>query len=170
MRKTNSVSFFKDSDGSWINDPGQILDYTSEFFQKAFQTDHIDTPWKNILNSQTYFDNIDLSDLDYPLKDFGVVRAIFSFKPFKAPGPDGIPPFFYQKYWHVIRNSVLTFCHNIFKNLSVPKTLNSTYICLIPKFHNANNLNNFCPAGLCNTIYKVITKIIFNKIKPTLIG
>lgn len=93
-RRKNSISFFKYSNGNWINDPAQILNHTYEFFQKAFQTNHIDTPWKDILNSQTCFDNIDLLELDRPLKDFEVTHVIFSFKSFKAPSPDEIHPFF----------------------------------------------------------------------------
>lgn len=44
---------------------------------------------------------------------------------------------------------------------------------LIPKIPNANHLHNFRPIGLCNTIYKIITKTIANCIKPfleTIIG
>lgn len=45
---------------------------------------------------------------------------------------------------------------------------NSTYICLIPKFKNAFSLKNFIPIGLCNSQYKIVTKIIANRIKPFL--
>lgn len=46
--------------------------------------------------------------------------------------------------------------------------LNKTYVCLIPKFNNANKIQNFRPISLCNTLYKVITKVIANCIKPFL--
>lgn len=46
--------------------------------------------------------------------------------------------------------------------------MNNIYICLIPKIHNANNLKNFCPISLYNTVYKVITKIIANRLEPFL--
>lgn len=45
---------------------------------------------------------------------------------------------------------------------------NNTYIGLIPKSDNANNLKNFRLIGLCNTIYKIVTKIIANRLKPFL--
>lgn len=46
--------------------------------------------------------------------------------------------------------------------------LNKTYVCLIPKFNNSNKIQNFRSISLCNTLYKIITKIIANRIKPFL--
>lgn len=75
---------------------------------------------------------------------------------------------FSKKNWHIIGPSVISYCHKVFKDRSIPASLNNTYICLIPRIPNAFNLKNFIPIGLCNTIYKIITKIIVNRIKPFL--
>ena len=37
-----------------------------------------------------------------------VKRALFQMHPSKSPGPDGISPFFFQKYWHIIGRDVTT--------------------------------------------------------------
>lgn len=75
---------------------------------------------------------------------------------------------FFQKYWEVLKPSVIDLCCQAFDSGSLPEGINDTYLCLIPKFSNANNLKNFRPIGLCNTIYKVITKTIANRLKPYL--
>lgn len=41
-------------------------------------------------------------------------------------------------------------------------------MCMIPKYAKATILKNFMPIGLRNTMYKLITKIIVNKIKQVL--
>lgn len=46
--------------------------------------------------------------------------------------------------------------------------VNSTYLCLISKCRNVTTLKNFRPISLCNTLYKIITKIISTRIKPHL--
>lgn len=105
--------------------------------------------------------------LDYLLSDGEVKKVLFSFKSFKAPGPDGFHPHFYQYHWKSMGSSIHDCCHQIFHTQHILEVF-KTYLCLIPKFKNANHLKKICHIGLCNTIYKIITKIIANHIKPLL--
>ena len=57
---------------------------------------------------------------------------------------------------------------NSFEAKTVPEYLNETLISLIPKTQSPESLNNYRPISLCNTIYKVITKIIVGRIRPLL--
>lgn len=53
-------------------------------------------------------------------------------------------------------------------HIKCPHEVNSTYFCLIPKCANATMLRNFRPIVICNTVYKLVTKIIVNMVKPHL--
>lgn len=44
----------------------------------------------------------------------------------------------------------------------------ATFIALIPKSDKPETFNNFHPISLCNLVYKIITKVISNRIKPML--
>ena len=56
----------------------------------------------------------------------------------------------------------------IFNSGIIPDYLNRTLITLILKCNSSESLNNFQPIGLCNTIYKVITKLLVARIRPIL--
>jgi hypothetical protein len=46
--------------------------------------------------------------------------------------------------------------------------LNSTFLTLIPKANKPATFGDFRPISLCNLSYKLISKIIANRIKPIL--
>jgi hypothetical protein len=54
------------------------------------------------------------------------------------------------------------------KKKKVGGATNSTFLALILKESNPSNFSRFRPISLCNSTYKVLTKIIANRIKPLL--
>ena len=94
--------------------------------------------------------------------------GLWSLKPFKAPGADGLHAEFFQYFWADVKASVCREACNCFEARTVPKYLNKTLISLIPKIQSSESLNNYRPISLCNTIYKVITKILVGRIRPLL--
>lgn len=67
-----------------------------------------------------------------------------------------------------VKNSVYEEIKGIFAHGVVSSYLNETLISLIPKCQNSESLSNFRPIHLCNSIYKVILKIIVARTKPHL--
>jgi hypothetical protein len=48
------------------------------------------------------------------------------------------------------------------------RDINSTFIALIPKIKNPTSVTEFRPISLCNVIYKIISKILANRLKRIL--
>ena len=76
--------------------------------------------------------------------------------PYKGPGPDGIPGFFFQQFWDIVKMDVCDAIQAFFHSGSLLKALNQTFIMLIPKIPNPEEVSNFRPISLCNVFYKII--------------
>ncbi|XP_021715945.1 uncharacterized protein LOC110683843 [Chenopodium quinoa] len=94
-----------------------------------------------------------------------VKQALSQMHPIKAPGPDGMCPLFFQSYWHIVGPSVTSLVLNILRGAPIPSYLNKTYIALIPKNNNADRMVDFRPISLCNVVYKLVSKVLANKLK-----
>jgi hypothetical protein len=67
-----------------------------------------------------------------------------------------------------VGDSMVKEVSHIFSSGKMPRYLNKTLISLIPKCIGPETLNQYRPISLCNTVYKVVTRIIVNRIRPLL--
>lgn len=81
-----------------------------------------------------------------------VTFSVFSMFPLKSPGPDGIPVLFYQKYWHVIRDDIISCSLAFLNSHEFLPHVNYTHIILIPKCHKPKYMPDFRPISLGNVI------------------
>jgi len=81
---------------------------------------------------------------------------------FKAPRLDGFGAAFFQDYWHLVKQGVGTAVRSFFEEGKLLKQINHTLIPLTPKVSNPATSTQFRPISLCNTIYKIISKIMAN--------
>ena len=56
----------------------------------------------------------------------------------------------------------------LFFNDHMLKEINKTFITLIPKSNYPKSSNHYKPISLCNVYYKIIDKILVNRVKPFL--
>lgn len=88
--------------------------------------------------------------------------------PTKAPRPDGFPASIFQKHWKLVSKGVLTTILHILNEGGTIALLNHIYIALIPKVDKPRKVTEYRPISLCNMNYKIIAKIIANRLKQVL--
>ena len=102
------------------------------------------------------------------MTDEEIHNAIFQMDPYKAPGPDGFGASFYQQHWTTIKEQLCAAIKDFFSSGKLLKVFNHTFIALIPKVDNPETTNQFRPISLCNTFYKIVAKILVNRLRPLL--
>lgn len=162
------INKLKDEVENVISGETNIRIHILSHFKDLFTTSHMCSSNSHFafINNANVLSEINRITLDSLIRDTEIIVALKSFKPLKSPGPDGFHPTFFQKFYSIVGPSTIDFCKKVLTSYSMPPDNNATLICLIPKCSNAETLKSFRPIGLCNTSYKLITKIIVNIIKP----
>lgn len=107
----------------------------------------------------------ELDDLDREVSRSEIFNVINKTGAFKAPGPDGLHAAFFRSQWHVVGDSFCNMVFEVFREHEKVKDINETLITLIPKVDPVCSLRDFRPISLCNVAYKVITKILAQRLR-----
>nr|KYP76168.1 Transposon TX1 uncharacterized [Cajanus cajan] len=108
------------------------------------------------------------ASLEAPVSKAEVFDALRGMKSFKAPGPDGFQPIFYKQYWHMIGDDVWRFVASAFENGRIDAHATETLLVLIPKGDHPRTFKDFRPISLCNVVYKLVSKVLVNRLRPFL--
>ena len=98
--------------------------------------------------------------------DEEIYLAVTQLGPLKTPRPDGILAAFYQKFWSIVKHDICQMVKAFFHSGFLLKTLNFTFITLIQKIPTPKLVTQLRPISLCNVTYKIISKILVNRLKP----
>ena len=105
-----------------------------------------------------------------PITDLDIRNAMFSIGNEKDPVADGFSAKFFKAAWNIVGKEITIAIHNFFYRSRLPRELNHTLVCVLPKTQNASSVNEFRPISCCTVLYKYISKVIVDRIKPFLDG
>lgn len=168
-RKQNRIETLQDGNGVWVTDGEEIKAMVLEFWSNMFREENSNGPQQKLLND--YFPRLsgeEWNAFNRPFANCEVKAALMDMKPYKAPGPDGFQPIFYQRFWEVVSPNLIKLVKDVLESRQFPEGLNDAFIVLIPKCDAPQRVSHFRPIGLCNIVYKVVTKVLLNRLKPVL--
>ncbi|GKV19934.1 hypothetical protein SLEP1_g30130 [Rubroshorea leprosula] len=103
-----------------------------------------------------------------PFNEEEVKRAVWSCEGSKAPGPDGFNFNLIRQIWDVIKGDMMGFVDEFHKNGRLVRGSNCSFIVLLPKVTNPQKIEEFRPISLIGVMYKVIAKLLANRISSVL--
>ena len=167
-KRKNAISRIMDENGIWHETKEGIANVVVSYFEKLYTTSYP----SHILEITDTIPTKVSSEMNQSLiKDFTkeeVLAALKQMHPTKAPSPDDMSAIFFQKYWDVVGNDVTSMVLNVLNcNKSIVE-INKTYITLVPKTKSPTKMTEYRPISLCNVVYKLISKVLANRLKVTL--
>jgi hypothetical protein len=103
--------------------------------------------------------------LTSPFLEAEVKSAVWDCDSFKSPGPDGINFGFFKDFWVELKGDIMRFITEFHQNGKLTKGINSTFIALIPKVDCPQRLNEFRPISLVGSLYKILAKVLANRLR-----
>ena len=110
----------------------------------------------------------DATKLEEAFSKEEVWTAISGLNNDKAPGPDGFPLAFWSFSWDFVKNEVLGFFKEFHEKSRFVKILNATFLVLIPKKQIVEDFKDLRPISLVGGLYKILTKVLANRIKKVM--
>eukprot|EP00253_Pinus_taeda_P024864 PITA_24864 len=92
-----------------------------------------------------------------------LLAAMKASKNDRSSGPDGWPIEFFLHFFDLFKADLLEASR---KSGNIHSALSSTLIALIPKKGDSASFLNYRPISLCNSLFKIISKIIVERLKP----
>nr|GEZ85020.1 RNA-directed DNA polymerase, eukaryota, reverse transcriptase zinc-binding domain protein [Tanacetum cinerariifolium] len=151
------------ADGIWIELPHLVKkEFCIHFKQRFEKPSH-----QNIRLEMDFMNRLSLDQkdaLESEVTNDEVRKAVWDCGVNKTPGPDGFTFGFYRRYWKIIERDVIKAVKWFFLHGSILNGGNASFITLIPKIPNANMVKDFRPISLIGSIYKIIAKILANRL------
>ena len=166
----STITSLLSPDGTLLDTSPDILAATYAFYSHLYSPKTTSNNLQNIFLS--HLDNklspdqtlscegpISLSELD---------TALSQLNANKSPGLDGLPVEFYTTFWPLLKHDFLALTTSIFHQASLSPSQQHAVIVLLPKTGDLRLLQNWRPISLLNVDYKLITKVISNRLLTVL--
>jgi len=151
-----------------IEDKREIKEEILSYYQHLYTENE---PWR----PSARFENLariseaESTWLEREFEEEEIFSVIKSCAPDKAPGPDGFTMAFFQHAWEIIKYEIIKALRHYHQHCHMVKSVNATFISLIPKKKGAIELRDYRPISLISSIYKITSKLLANRLK-TVIG
>lgn len=170
------IEELENEDGETINDFVDIIDTVGTFYKNLFKKgntnkEDIDIVLSNINKTITKDEKCMCDD---NIKDIEIREAIMSLKNNKSPGTDGLTSEFYKTFIEIMFPILNRIYAEMEKEQEIPESIATGLITVLYKNKGGRRkLENYRPLSLLNTDYKILAKVLANRIKraaPTVIS
>ena len=107
-------------------------------------------------------------NLEIPFSEEEIHSTLMVMNGDKAPGPNSFTMAFWKNCWDFVKEEVLEMFKEFHEQSSFIKSLNTTFLVLLPKKGGAEDLGDFRPISLLRGLYKLMAKVLANRLKKVI--
>ncbi|CAI5479272.1 unnamed protein product [Closterium sp. Yama58-4] len=154
--------------GTTVGGPRPVLEAASEFFTNIFGQDRRTdfTGWKVAPSRRLQEGLATFLEADWTEEE--VKRAIAAMANNKSPGSDGLPKELFEVHWDLLGGSFMAMARIFQASSSLPGEIKEAVTILLHKKGEKDQLNNYRPITLLNFTYKVLARVIVDRMKLVL--
>jgi hypothetical protein len=164
-RRENEILSLE-SNGRMLTSASEIKRVVVEHFKNQFSARGV-----RPIPANMGFKCIDSESKEDMVREFSeeeVQKVVWECESTKSPGPDGVNFGFVKEFWEDIKDDFIRVMREFHENGRMVRGANSSFIVLIPKKKNPLKLSEFRPISLIWCIYKVIAKVLANRLKKVI--
>jgi len=143
-----------------------ILQAFQEFYHDLFSEEEIDETLSNFfIENLPILDSADVATCEGEITKDEILTALKQMENNKSPGSDGLTKEFYLTFYNVISDVLVKVYNDVYEEGLLSSSQRLSYITLLCKDRNHSTLmKNYRPISLLNVDYKIISKIMTNRI------
>ena len=165
-RRRNQLTRVKVNE-RWLTEESEIKEEVRRVFKGLLANLN---GWKPTIDGLIFkrLEELDVEGLEKPFSEEKIFGALSGFCKEKAPNPDGFSMVFWQFSWDFVKVEVMNFFRRFHESGSFVRSLNATFLVLIPKKGGVKDLKDFKPINLVGGLYRWLTKVLANRLKEVL--
>jgi hypothetical protein len=165
-RRYNSIDSLM-IEGMLSNNQVEISEHIVKYYQKLFEEQ---CQWRLRVDGLVFDPILDHEAgwLEREFEEEEVRKVVMAMEGDKAPGPDGFSIAFFQVCWEVVKEDIMKIFREFLAEGKFEANLNFTFISLISKISGALEMKDFRPISLVGSLYKIIAKVLANRLKGVL--
>jgi hypothetical protein len=161
--RRNVISQIVDGSGRIVQDHGELSSFLWQEFKRRLGSSVGVSMQFDLQDLVQSYPNLEFLCLPFSTKE--IDEIILDLPTDKAPGPIGFNNLFFKKSCHIIRGDMYNLCQDFFHHQADLKSINHSFITLVPKKDNPGSVNDFRPIYLLNSSIKFISKPLANTLQ-----
>ena len=169
VREQNLMLHLKDSNGTVTTDPSEMRKLAMDFYSSLFSADVCDSDCVDeILEGLPRLGEASSASLGSVISFDELSAAVEQLSCGRSPGVDGLPAEFYKTFWTLLGRDLMEVFQGCLDYGTLPLSCTRAVLTLLPKKGDLGLLQNWRPVSILCTDYKILAKVLSNRLKECL--